>query len=304
MKTFLAIDIGGTYIKSALIDENAHISNNKRLPTAQSLEAFQNQILSLVSPMAGSIAGVAFSVPGKVDIHTCTIYHGGALAFLHQLSLRTLIKQAFPHLEVLAENDGKAAALGELGYGNLQNTTNSAVITLGTDVGGGLIINGEIYRGSHFLAGELSSIYGLESNNEIKVYGSLGSAVQMIQLIGTRLNLKNPNDGQAVFHAITQKNPIATKIFKNYCRQIAQLILSIQAVLDLTHYAIGGGISTQTILIEEINRQYDALLDKIQYNGHKIVKDTLHRPTILKAKLGNQANLYGAVYPFIKRKNK
>lgn len=205
---------------------------------------------------------------------------------------------------MLAENDGKAAALGELGYGNLQNTTNSAVITLGTGVGGGLIINGESYRGSHFLAGELSSIYGLESNDEIKVYGSLGSAVQMIQLIGTSLNLKNPNDGQAVFHAITQKNPIATKIFKNYCRQITQLILSIQAVLDLTHYAIGGGISTQTILIEEINHQYDALLDKIQYNGHKIVKDTLHRPTILKAKLGNQANLYGAVYPFIKRKNK
>lgn len=92
MKTFLAIDIGGTYIKSALIDENAHISNNKRLPTAQSLEAFQNQILSLVSPMAGSIAGIAFSVPDKVDIHTCTIYHGGTLAFLHQLSLRILIK--------------------------------------------------------------------------------------------------------------------------------------------------------------------------------------------------------------------
>lgn len=302
MKKFLVIDIGGTYLKSALINEKAQISNINRIPTATNLEAFQEQILSLVSSVTDSIDGVAFSVPGQIDIHTCTIYHGGALGFLHKLSLRALINQKFPHLEVIAENDGKSAALGELGYGNLKNTSNSAVITLGTGVGGGLILSGKIYRGSHFLAGELSSIYSFENNNEIKTYGSIGSAVQMIHLIGTTLKLKNPDDGQAVFKAINQGNPIATNLFKNYCRQIAQLILSIQAILDLTHYAIGGGISTQSVLIEEINQQYDALLDKIQYNGHKIVKDTLHRPIILAAKLNNNANLYGAVYPFIMRK--
>ena len=70
-------------------------------------------------------------------------------------------------------------------------------------------------------------------------------------------------------------------------------------MLDLTHYAIGGVISAQSILIEEINRQYDLLADSILDRGIKIVKLPLQRPQIIAATLGNDANLYGALYGLI-----
>ncbi|WP_279233301.1 family 1 glycosylhydrolase [Leuconostoc lactis] len=93
------------------------------------------------------------AVPGKVDHHDETIYGGGALQFLDQVNLPAALQLAVP---VSVENDGKAAALAELWLGNLKNVQNGAAVVLGTGVGGGLILNGQLYAGSHFQAGELS----------------------------------------------------------------------------------------------------------------------------------------------------
>jgi len=96
---------------------------------------------------------LAFAVPGKVDHHDETIYGGGALQFLDQVNLPAALQLAVP---VSVENDGKAAALAELWLGNLKNVQNGAAVVLGTGVDGGLILNGQLYAGSHFQAGELS----------------------------------------------------------------------------------------------------------------------------------------------------
>ncbi|WP_455646760.1 family 1 glycosylhydrolase [Leuconostoc sp.] len=93
------------------------------------------------------------AVPGKVDHHDETIYGGGALQFLDQVNLPAALQLAVP---VSVENDGKAAALAELWLGNLKNVQNGAAVVLGTGVGGGLILNSQLYAGSHFQAGELS----------------------------------------------------------------------------------------------------------------------------------------------------
>ncbi|XBG76899.1 ROK family protein [Enterococcus cecorum] len=181
----------------------------------------------------------------------------------------------------------------------MQGHPNSAIITLGTGVGGGLILNDQIFRGSHFQAGELSFLYGGKLEDKPILYGLRGSAVKMIHDIGKALHFENLGDGKAAFQAIIQKEEQAVKIFENYCRDIAILILDMHAMLDLTHYAIGGGISAQPILIEEINRQYDLLADSILDRGIKIVKLSLQRPQIIAATLGNDANLYGALYGLV-----
>lgn len=93
------------------------------------------------------------AVPGKVDHHDETIYGGGALQFLDQVNLPAALQLAVP---ISVENDGKAAALAELWLGNLKNVQNGAAVVLGTGVDGGLILNGQLYAGSHFQAGELS----------------------------------------------------------------------------------------------------------------------------------------------------
>ena len=299
MEQYLIIDVGGTNIKSALMQKDGTIKSKKQLSTAKNLDDFKEQILSLVAEVAEKIQGVAFSIPGKVDPHSAVVYHGGALPFIDGLDLKRLVHTEAPDVAVSAENDGKAGALGEYWQGSLKGHPNSAIITLGTGVGGGLILNGQIFRGSHFQAGELSFLYGGKLEDKPILYGLRGSAVKMIHDIGKALHFENPDDGKAAFQAIMQKEEQAVTIFENYCRDIAILILDMHAMLDLTHYAIGGGISAQPILIEEINRQYDLLADSILDRGIKIVKLSLQRPQIIAATLGNDANLYGALYGLV-----
>ena len=78
------------------------------------------------------------------------------------------------------------------------------------------------------------------------------------------------------------------------CREIAVLITNIQAVADLDKIVIGGGISAQPIVVEEINRQYDQLVDEVEF-----VKKMLTKPEIVRARFMNDANIYGALYALL-----
>ena len=118
---------------------------------------------------------MAFSIPGKVDPHNAVVYHGGALPFIDGLDLKQLVHTKSPDVAVSAENDGKAGALGEYWQGSLEGHPNSAIITLGTGVGGGLILDCQIFHGSHFQAGELSFLYGEKLEDKPILYGLRGS---------------------------------------------------------------------------------------------------------------------------------
>lgn len=89
------------------------------------------------------------------------IYHGGLLRFFHGFRVKETL-QAKYHFPVAAHNDGKAAALAELATGHLKGVTNGAALVLGSGLGGGIIINGKLFQGSHFQAGELTFLLPLQ----------------------------------------------------------------------------------------------------------------------------------------------
>jgi predicted NBD/HSP70 family sugar kinase len=93
-----------------------------------------------------------------------------------------------------------------------------------------------------------------------------------------------------VFAALAAGNPKALEMFNAYGRQVAQIILNVQAVMDLNVVAIGGGISAQPRVVPMIQQQYDALLEQLP-----MIRDTLSQPRIVAAKFHNQANLIGAL---------
>ncbi|UYX12585.1 ROK family protein [Lactobacillus delbrueckii subsp. indicus] len=294
-KNYLAIDVGGTNLKFGLLDRSGTLLEHDKIATpTNGIVDFCRTVLEIVGRYHEHIRGVAFSVPGKIDVENKVIYFGGSLPFLDELNIADMIHQQYPNLLVGVENDGKAAVLAEYWLGNLQRKDNSAAIILGTGVGGGIIVNGKPLHGSHFQAGELS--FMLSAGNNLDIYGSAGSAVQMIMKINKALVNEKLTDGLAAFDAINTSNPVALKIFDDYCANIAKLILNIQSVDDLSDYVIGGGISAQPILVDTINQKYDELVDKIEFGGVKIVKLMLTRPNIQTAKFGNEANLYGALY--------
>ncbi|OTN77369.1 hypothetical protein A5886_002469 [Enterococcus sp. 8G7_MSG3316] len=300
-KHYLSIDIGGTHLKSALIDRSGHILAKTRTKTQKSLPDFLAAIEGIISERQQEIRGIAFSTPGKVDTQKGTISFGGALPFLDGVSLKEILTAKFA-LPVSVINDGKAAALAELWLGNLQGIDNGAAITLGTGIGGGIILDGRLVEGTHFQAGELSFMLNAARNSENvneqrlsvqQLYGFSGSAVAMIRQAAKQLGLDDLADGEAVFEAINRKDPQVWPLFVEYCREIACMILNVQSVVDLSCYVIGGGISAQEIVCEEINHQYDGLL-----NSLPLLQQTLTKPMIKACHFQNDANILGALYQF------
>lgn len=296
--TILAIDFGGTQVKSALVSEE--FSLEKSLPTQSSPQTL-NQALDVIDQLVTSVkvalTGIAISVPGTVDTDEGVIYHGGLLRFFHGFRIKDILEAKY-HLPVTALNDGKAAALAELARGHLQGVTNGAALVLGSGLGGGLIINGKLFQGSHFQAGELTFLLPvqMEKVNPSQMRGTTLSAVGFITRVNEVLGNADVKDGREAFKAINDKNEAVYPIFEAYCRSLAITILNLQSIFDMETFVLGGGISAQPVLIEEVNRQFDKVHHEIDFIG-KIIK----RPKIVACHHHNGANLIGAAY-FLKQR--
>lgn len=294
----LAIDFGGTQVKSALVSEEFALE--KSLPTQSSPQTL-NQTLDVIDYLVTSVkvalTGIAISVPGTVDTDEGVIYHGGLLRFFHGFRIKDILEAKY-HLPVTALNDGKAAALGELAKGHLQGVTNGAALVLGSGLGGGLIINGKLFQGSHFQAAELTFLLPvqMEKVNPSQMRGTTLSAVGFITRVNEVLGNADLKDGREAFKEINARNEAVYPIFEAYCRSLAITILNLQSIFDMEIFVLGGGISAQPVLIEEVNRQFDKVHHEIDFIG-KIIE----RPKIVACHHHNGANLIGAAY-FLKQR--
>lgn len=298
---YLSIDIGGTNTKYALFDNAGNLYENGTIATVTTnQEDFLKSLDNIIRKYESQIKGIAVSVPGKVDVNEGTVYYGGSLPFLDGLCLKAKIEHKY-HIVTNVENDGKSAALAELWLGSLKEVRNGLILVLGTGVGGGIIINRHLYRGSHFQAGELSFMFNgaeEEAENYSQLVGYDVSAVSMIGDIATKIGLSNKKDGPEIFKAINAKNLDALEIFEEYCEKVARLIINVQAVIDVEKIAIGGGISAQPIVVKEIRRQYSNLLDRFTLH-----RETTTAPEIVVAHFQSNANLYGTLYAFLQHED-
>lgn len=290
-RQYLSIDVGGTTIKSARINHSGNIITKDKQLTPRSKDAFL-QTLQTIIQSNPSVAAVCVSVPGIVNPKTGNVQFTGVLSYMGKFNLAQYLEET-TQLPVYVGNDANCATLAELWLGNLVGVDDGAVITLGTSVGGGIVVNGKLIHGPHSRAGELSAIVTNRDDPEVvqRTVGATTSAVRMVEQVAQSCNLPDPTDGRKAFQKISERDPIAWKIFEEYCRRAAYLIINIQAVLDLDVVLIGGGISVQPILIEEIKNQFV----KLQKSDRRLMDD-ITMPTIQAAKFGNEANLLGALY--------
>ncbi|HIY92452.1 ROK family protein [Companilactobacillus sp. HBUAS56275] len=287
MNKYLSIDIGGTNVKYALLDHNGNLIKKNKIKTENTKDKFLDKLDTLIYSNTGEIKGIAICAPGKIEKNE--IHFGGSLPFLDGLNFVQRYKNL--NLPIATINDGKASVLAENWLGSLKNISNCASITLGTGVGGGIIINGKLLNGVHYQAGELSfiqmDVHDMSLNG---MAGGYSSAVKMIEQINRAINNPDIKDGKTAFEAIIKGDVKAKQIYEEFCKRIAYLILTIQAVDDLKRIAIGGGISAQPCVIQGINKAYDDML-----NTNELLKQTLTRPEIVEAKFKNDANIFGAL---------
>lgn len=298
MTQYLSFDIGGTNLKYALINNSGHIVEKDRVKTnTENLDSFMESMYQVADKYMGKFEGIAVCAPGKIDTKHKIIYFGGALPFLDGLNLEETLGKKY-HVPVGVENDGKAAALSEQWLGELHDVNTGVAITLGTGVGGGILVDNRVLHGWTFQAGELSWMItnsGLGTQNMAAYTGYSCSAVNMIRKVNLALgNASNLDDGISAFKAINDGDLRALAIFKRYCRNVAIMIINIQTVINASKFVIGGGISAQPVVIEEINNQVHKLLDNNPMIGKQMIA-----PPVVAAKHGNDSNLYGALYALL-----
>ena len=300
----LAFDIGGTFIKYALVDEAYQVSDSSKVPTPATIEEFWEALERVICLFQNRITGIAISCPGEINSRLGFVFKGGLIPYLRNIPLASRLNKTF-QVPVTVLNDGDAAGLAEARIGNLQDCGCGATFVLGTGVGLALTSNGSListWNLKDYLRwpslGEKQVTPGQKQyQTEILKHGisslvqNSGSAVNFVANASQLLELPE-EDGVQVFEVLEAGHHEKLQdLFASYCREIAILIYNLQSLVRLEKVTIGGGISSQSLLLEEINHQYKSLMEESGEQRFSLVE-------IQSARYHNSSNLLGAVCHF------
>lgn len=302
---YLSIDIGGTFIKYAIINEEIEITEKSKVKTPKededTLEDFINAIVDIYNKYRGEVEGVAISMPGILNSDTGYLYTSGALEYVSNKNIIRILSENID-VPITVENDGKCAVLAELWRGKLSKVKNGAVVLLGTGVGGGIIIDGKLHKGNNFSAGEFSYVAdGISNTDDINSYwGMVNSVSTLIQLVSDKTGIpKEELDGEKIFEMANDNNDKVLEALNTYTKNLAIKIYNLQVLLDLELIAIGGGISQQPLLLKHLQKNIAHLVDN---NPLRIIGPFIPTPIVTTCRFFNDSNLIGALYHHLSKK--
>lgn len=292
---YLAIDVGGTFTKYALMDKDCQFYEKDKVPTKKdSLEMFVDMLTAIYERFAGEIAGIAICAPGVIDSETGFMYNGGSLFCIKNINIVEILKNRCK-VPVTVENDAKCAALAEVWKGSLADCKNSMAVIIGTAVGGAVIVDRKVLKGGHFMAGEFSYLFTDEGRwqERSQLLAESGGVPALIKLVETKKRMPQGSlDGEKIFSMANQGDEETIEILRQYCRHLAIQISNYQFIVDPEKIAIGGGISAQPILLEMIREALKELNAVFPYS--------LPIPEVVNCKFFNDSNLIGALYVHLK----
>lgn len=307
----LGIDLGGTTTKFAIMKPQGEIQQRWSIQTdvlndgnniiPNTIDSI-NHHLQLYQMSAKQFQGIGIGTPGSVDYQTGTVDSAFNLNWDRPMALKEQF-ELHTKIPVQVENDANVAALGERWLGAGNNSDNVAFVTLGTGVGGGIIINGQIVHGQGGSAGEIGHMT-INPQGYRCTCGKRGCLETVASATGIvhvardyaqeyagdselKASLDNGDDLTAkdVFDLAKQNDSLALKVTHAVCDQLG-LALSIVAVtINPQYIIIGGGVSNAG----------DFLLQRVQESYNRYVFSSVKKTTTLTlATLGNEAGVIGA----------
>ena len=308
-KYLFGIDLGGTTAKIGLISEEGRLFEKWEIPTR--IEDFGKNILpDLAAAIEKGISengltkddilGVGLAVPGAVmnesDVAVCVNLNGwGGCNIAEEFS-------SMIGIPVKAANDANAAALGELWQGGGKGSHNMVLVTLGTGVGGGIIIDGKLLVGAHGAGGEIGhlKLYPHLPDNEICGCGKSGCSEQFASATGVVRLAKEMGmtDADSKFGFLTSKDvfdkakdgeELALSVVHVFADELGRTLANVSAVVDPEVFVIGGGVA----------KAGDFLLDLVQDAFGRYAFPPCEGTAFRLAELGNDAGFYGAAKLFI-----
>lgn len=292
----LVVDIDGTYIKYACMDEYMKIEQRGKIFTPQE---GRNELIEAVGRLheaVNDVEGIAISMPGIIDSANGYCAMGGALRYNDDFYFR---KALFDRCKtkIHIENNAKCAAMAEAAVGSLIDTADGFVLIFSTMIGGGYIKDHHLYKGKHFAAGEVSYII-LNSNNKLSDENFFGRSFGIPKLLEHYAKIKETDletvDLLTIFDAVQKNEKSAVDTLQWYTQEIATRIFNIQTVLDVEKFALGGELLAYPKFMEYVRKNLNVLYSECPF--------PLPKAELVSCKFSEDANLIGALQCYLTEK--
>lgn len=303
-KYCFGIDVGGTTVKMGLFDVEGNVLDKWEIPTRKE-DAGKHILSDVATSVLGKlaeksidrsdVAGAGIGIPGPVDsegmVRTCANLGWGIVDV--ESDLTTLLG-----VPVKVGNDANVAALGEMWKGGGKGYKNIVMVTLGTGVGGGIIVNGKILNGSTGAGGEIGHIHVQDGEEDTCGCGNKGcleqyaSATGIVRLAARRLKASDKGSvlrerelsAKAVFDSVKSGDELACEVAEEFGSYLGKGLAAIAGVVNPEAFVIGGGVSKAgPIVLEYIEKYYKPNV----FHGCRGAEFTL-------ATLGNDAGIFGS----------
>ena len=304
-KYVFGVDLGGTTVKMGLFNPEGEVLEKWEIPTRKEdsgklilpdIAASIKEKMNAKGFAKEDVIGVGIGVPGPVDSEG-VIYKAANLGW-GVFSIKEEMTALLDGIAVEAGNDANVAALGEMWKGGGQGHDNIVAVTLGTGVGGGIIVNGKILTGATGAGGEIGHIHLDDTEPEVCGCGKCGcleqyaSATGIARLARRRLAMDDKEsslrgkdiNAKVVFDAVKEKDEVAMEIARQFGEYLGRGLAAVACVVNPEVFVIGGGVSKAgPVLMDYIKAPYEANV----FHGCANAEFAL-------ATLGNDAGIYGA----------
>lgn len=304
-KYAFGVDIGGTTVKIGLFDREGCVLDKWEIPTVKDNEGasiLPDVAQSLLDKMKeksieqDDLVGIGVGAPGAVDRNGMLV--GGAVNLGWKPFHIPKALSAYIDVPVKAVNDANAAAFGEMWQGGGKGCANMVAVTLGTGVGGGIIVNGNILTGASGGGGEIGHIHINDEETEscgCKKKGCLeqyASATGIVRLAKRRLEKddtpsilrEDTISAKTVFDAVKTGDRVATEIAEQFGEYLGKGLANVANIVNPEIFVIGGGVS----------KAGEILFQFVEPVFQKYVFPACRNAEFALAKLGNDAGIYGA----------
>ncbi|GAA2363828.1 MULTISPECIES: ROK family glucokinase [Streptomyces] len=302
----IGVDIGGTKIAAGVVDEEGSILETCKVPTPRTPEGVVDAIADAVRTVSTGhdIEAVGIGAAGYVDDKRATVLFAPNINWRHE-ALKDKVEQRVG-LPVVVENDANAAAWGEYRFGAGQGHDDVVCITLGTGLGGGIIIGGKLHRGRFGVAAEFGHIRvvpdgllcGCGSQGCWEQYASGRALVRYAKqranatpenaqvLLGLGDGTPEGIQGKHISDAARQGDPVAIDSFRELARWAGAGLADLASLFDPSAFIVGGGVSDEgDLVLDPIRKSFRRWLVGNQWRPHA---------QVLAAQLGGKAGLVGA----------
>jgi glucokinase len=298
--TALGIDFGGTSIKSGLVRDGAIISYGTPIDTqaAGGRDALIDALVALIENFRqqdASLAAIGIGLPGLVDSVGGIVHELTNVAGFDEVPLRAILHER-TGLPVTIENDAKAMAFAEWKYGAAQNHRFVICMTLGTGVGGALVLDGQVYRGAQLGAGEIGHM-SIDYKGKPGPYGNFGCleeyigngqiaerAVKRYRLSGQERTAAQCTP-QDLHKAALAGDEVALQLWEDLGTELGAALASVVWLINPDIIVIGGGVAKAGDLL------FGSVIRTIRSRTIPVISKDLH---VVPAKLGNDAGIIGS----------